>query len=340
VGAKLAAVLLLLVAAISAGALAGCGGSDGGAGSTGGEPSSAERKAAAANFDGVHSGEIEVAFGANRYGEHAELFEIGVQGSFMGAGEEAIPQVALSFESSGVPGGRDTEFPTEPFMRADHWAVVFGGRIYEPERATFEKLKSQFEQAQHVKGGEGNAMACVEAAHGFDVTDIVGDVSSEGAAENPDGSSFVLVGADLDVAAAIDDLRGLMERSAGCRAQLEAVGVPPVPELDAVGRELQGNLAEARLTLGLDRRGVIRYCKALVEVELPHGEELELELVTRLNHVNAVSELPDARRDLPFATLLQKFGVTVQDVKQADAGEFYVGLLGALADVLFGREES
>jgi hypothetical protein len=147
-----------------------------------------------------------------------------------------------------------------------------------------------------------------------------------------------MVGADLDPAAAIDELIKIGDGSPGCQAQLEAVGVPPAAELEELAKELKKSLTAARLTLWVDKNGLGRYFKILANVELPHSEELEVELVMRLGHVNEAAELPEAQGGSSFASLLKQFNLTAQDVKQAEAGEIYVGVLGVLANRLFGRE--
>jgi len=327
----------LIVALMVAGAIVGCG-------SSGGDtveelPASPPGKAEAANFNGVHSGEIELALEIDRYKKKPEEINMRILGSFMKAGEEALPQLDLAIESNGDLAGKNVEFLGSPLLRADKWIVNFDGKVYEPDHATYEDLKSKFEAAQEEEGGEGNAMACVEAAEGLNLIDVVHHVSFEGKGETLDGKKVETVGADLDVSAAIDELIKLGEESPGCQAQLEAVGLPPKAELEALEQELKGNLTAARLTLSLDKHGVARYFKILANAELPHNEELEVELVMRLSRVNEVTELPNTHGYTPYAALLKQFGLTNEGVKQADAGEIYVGVLEVLADRLFGREE-
>jgi hypothetical protein len=329
---------LVLVMLLIAAAIVGCGSGSGG--DTAEElPASPAGKAEAAGFDGVHSGEIELALEIDRYKKKPEEINMRILGNFMKAGEEALPQMDLAIESNGDLAGHNVEFLSGPLLRADKWIVNFDGKVYEPDHATFEELKSKFEDAQEEEGGEGNAMACVEAADGFGVTDVVHHVSYEGKGETLDGKKVETVGADLDASAAIEQLIKLTEESPGCKAQLEAVGLPPAAELEELAQELKGNLTAARLTLSLDKNGVTRYFKILANLELPHNEELEVELVMRLNRVNEVTELPITHGYSPYAALLKQFGLDDKGVQQADAGEIYVGVLGVLADRLFGREE-
>jgi hypothetical protein len=329
---------LVLVALTIAAALAGCGSSSGGGETAEGLPAQPAGKAEAANFDDVHSGEVELALEIDRYKKKPEEVNMRILGNFIKGEEGALPQVDLAIESNGDLAGKKVAFLSGPLLRADKWIVNFDGKIYEPDHASYAEMKSKFEDAQKEEGGAGNAMACVEAAEGFSVTDVVHHVSFEGKGETLDGKKVETVGADLDPAAAIDELIKLGEESPGCQAQLEAVGLPPTSELEALEKELKGNLTAARLTLSLDKNGLARYFKILANVELPRSEELEVELVMRLSRVNEVTELPNTHGYSPYAALLKQFGLNNEDVKQADAGEIYVGVLGVLADRLFGRE--
>ncbi len=325
----------MTVAMIAAGTAVGCGSGDE---TTAGLPSSPAGKAEAANFEGVHSGEVEVILVVKRLGKKQEFIKLRSLGDFMKAGEEALPQVDLAIESNGELAGHNVKFLSGPLLRADKWVVNFAGKVYEPDQATFKELKSKLGEAQEEAGGEGNAMACVEAAAGLSVTDLVHHVSYEGKGETIDGVKIETVGADLNASAAIDELIKLGDESPGCQAQLEAVGLPPAPQLEALEKELEGSLTAARLTLSLDKHGLARYFKILADVELPRNEELEVEFVMRLSRVNEVTELPITHGYSPYAALLKQFGLSNEDVRQADAGEIYLGVLEVLANRLFGRE--
>jgi hypothetical protein len=301
-------------------------------------PASPAGKAEVANFDGVHSAEVELALEIDRYKKKPEEINMRILGNFIKDGDEALPQMDFAIESNGNLAGHEVKFLSGPLLRPEKWVVNFDGKVYEPDQATFKELKSKFEEAQKEAGGEGNAMACVEAAEGFSITDVVHHVSFEGKGETLDGKKVETVGADLDASAAIDELIKLGEESPGCKAQLEAVGMPPAAELKELEKELKGSLTAARLTLSLDKNGVVRYFKILGNVELPHSEELEVELVMRLTRVNEGTELPSTHGYTPYSALLKQFGLNTQDVKQADAGEIYAGVLEVLADRLFGRE--
>jgi len=334
--------LLMVLGAIAVAMVSGCGGAGGSGGgdTTAGLPASPAGKADATNLDGVQSGEVELVLKVNRFGKKPESIKMRILGNFKRVDEEVLPRLDLAIESHGELAGHNIEFLSGPLLRAQRWVVNFDGKVYEPDHASFEELKSKVEAAQGEEGGAGNAMACVEAAKGFEIADIVHHVSFEGSGETLDGTKVETVGADLDLSAAIDEVIRLGEESPGCKAQLEAVGVPPVAQLEQLEKELKGSLTAARLVLSLDKNGVLRSFNILVNVELPRNEELEVEVLMRLNRVNEVTEVPYARGYSPYPALLKQFGLNAQDVKQADASEIYLGILEVLANRLFGREGS
>lgn len=334
IGAWVSSLLAMLVVTAM---VAGCG-SGGGDESSARLPASPAGKADAANFDGVHSGEINLLLQINHSKQTSKNRRILVLGPFMKAGEEALPQLDLALESYGGLGGARDEFLSGPLLRNDKWVVNFAGKVYEPPHAAFEEMKSKLEEAQGEEGGEGNAMACVEAADGFSLTDVLHQVSYEGTGETTDGTKVAMVGGKIDASAAIDELIKLGEESPGCQAQLEAVGVPPAAELRELEKELEGSLAAARVTVSLDKHGLVRSFRLLASVKEPGNEELEIEATMQLEQVNEVTQLPITHGYSPYPALLKQFGLNEEDVKQADAGEIYVGVLGVLADRLFGRE--
>jgi hypothetical protein len=319
--------------------LAACGAGSGGDDSVVEVPASPKGKVEVANFNGVHSGEAESTLRIRQEGEKPEEFNLRILGPFLKAGEEALPQLDPAIESNGDLAGRHVEFLSGPLVRAEKWVVNFDGKVYEPNQKAFEGMKAKFEDAQEEEGSEGNAMACIEAAEDFEVTDILENLSYEGPGEALDGAKLQTVGADLDAVAAIDELIKLSEGSPGCKAQLEAIGVPPAAELQELEKELERSLADARMTISIDKNGVVRDLKILAHVEQPRDEELEVELAMRLNRVNEVTSLPLAHGYSPYPDLLKQFGLDEEDVEQADAGEIYVGILEVLSDRLFGREE-
>lgn len=327
-------VIFALLLAVAAG-LGACGSGDDG--ETTLSPSATPRELAeAAGFGGVHSGELEVALEIDRYRKHPEEINIRVLGPFMKAGEGTLPVLDMAVESRGDLGGNNVDFLSGPLLRPEKVVVNFEGKVYEPDQATFEELKSKLEDALD-EGGEGDAAACLKGAGDFNLAQVLRNVSSEGKSETLDGKPMRMVGADLDVSAATDELVRLSEDPA-CKAQLEAVGLPPAAQLKALTTLLEHSRTGPWVTLGVDKNGVVRYLEVLGKVGLQGKEELEVELVVRLSKVNEVTELADAGGSSPFPALLKQFGLTSEDIEKADGGEILVSVLGVLSDRLFGRE--
>lgn len=332
-------VLFVLLLSISVGA-ASCGG--GGREATTISSSATPRELAElAGFHGVESAEIEVALEIDRYRKShsngaAEEINMRILGPFMGAGGENPPPLDLAIESRGDLGGRNVDFLSGPLWLPDKLVANFDGKVYEAPEATFEELKSKLEDAQE-EGGAGDASACLKAAGDFDVTGVLRNLVLEGKSETLDGEPTKAVTADLDVPTAIDELIQLSEDPA-CKAQLEALGLPPVTQLEALGKQLEHSVISAPVRLEVDRNGVVRYLNILVNVELQHEEELEVELAVRLNQVNEVTSLAEAHGYSPFPALLKQFGLSQEDVERADGDEIVIGVLEVLSDRLFGRE--
>jgi hypothetical protein len=326
---------LLAATLLVAGAIAACGG-DGEA--TDQPPQTPQGRAEGAGFKGVHSGELEIALRINRLAQKPEGIDMRISGSFMGAGQGGLPEINVGVESHGSLAGDVVDFNSGLVLLPEEAVVSYGPtekeHVYQPDKATFEELRSDFEDALG-EGGEGDADACLEAAGDFDLAKVLRHVSAEGEGETLDSTPTKVVGADLDVPAAIDELIRLSEDE-GCRAQLEAVGVP-VAQLKALEGELKNSLAAARVTLEIDKNGVIRSLKVLAKAELVRNQELEVELLVRLGGVNEVTELPESGEGLPIEGLLKKFGVDLQQVEEADSGERLTSLLEAVYLGLFER---
>ncbi|MGN6558860.1 MAG: hypothetical protein ACTHLH_12755 [Solirubrobacterales bacterium] len=297
-----------------------------------------------AGFQGVRSGELEVAFEIDRYmpGRPEEV-NMRIVGNFMGMGEGKMPQMDMGIESRGPLGGREIEFSGGLTLLNDRIVLTYGppgiATTYRPGSARFEKLKSKFEEAQGEEGA-GNAGACVEAAGDFNLSEVLshvhfeGDNSYKGLTQLPDGTNAYAVTAQLDLPAAFQEVVKLTEDPA-CNAQLEALGLPSVPQLEELEKQVEGSKATA--LLNIDKHGVIRYLETRVNVELPHNEELEVELIIRLNEVNEITRLPHPKGYTPFPVLLKKFGVDTQTLEEANFEEIFLAFLEANADALFGR---
>ncbi|MGN6587984.1 MAG: hypothetical protein ACTHKT_11030 [Solirubrobacterales bacterium] len=321
-GLALLATMLFIASVIAA-----CGGS----GETADQPpKTPQGLAEVAAFDGVHSGEVEITVNIARHKKQPEAIKMRMLGNFIRASEGKLPEIDTGMESHGSFAGNEVDFNSGLVLSPERLVISYGPTggelVYQPDKGTFEELKSNFEEALG-EGGKGDAGACLGAAGDFNLAKVLSHISSEGKSETEDGTRVEILGADLNVPAAIEELTKLSEDE-GCRAQLEALRVP-VTQLKALEEQLNNSLASARVKLEVDHNEVIRYVQILMTVELPGNEKLEAEFYIRLNKINEVTELPKPVGELPIGKFLKKFGVDLQQVEEADSGERLIGFLEA-----------
>lgn len=327
-------VLVLLSLGIVA---CGSGGGDG----TPTLPEDPKGMTEAAGFQGIHSGELEILVKIDRIKHgHPEKVEMRMVGPFVKGDEGHLPEVSMGIESHGLVGGQEVDFNTATTFLRSQMGFTYGPtekeKTYRAGQGTFERLKSHLEEAQQ-EGGEGDAGSCLEAAGDFSLARILHGASLEGASETLDGTKVKVVSADLDLPAAIRQLVELSHDPA-CRAQLEAVGVPRPPQLEKLGKQLQGSVVDPRVTLSLDTHAAVRGLKASAKVELPREEELKVELTARLDGVNEVDEMPMPESSTSFASLLKKFGVDMRTLEEAEGDEVFLSFLEVVARGVFGHE--
>ncbi|HWN73193.1 MAG TPA: hypothetical protein VNN15_05240 [Solirubrobacterales bacterium] len=335
---RLAVILVFTLLSLGA---AACGGGGGGTTTLPEDPKGA---AEVAGFHDFHSGNLEIILKVNRnMSGHPEKVEMRMTGPFTKADDGGLPEVSMGIESHGLLDGQEIDYNTAVTLLRNQLGFTYGPteaeKTYRVDKEAFEKLKSDLEDAQG-EGGEGDAGSCLEAAGDFHLSQILQRASFEGTSETLDGTKLTVVGADLDLPAAIEQLIELSSDPA-CGAQLEAIGVPPVPpvpQLEKLGKQLQDSVAESRVTLGLDKQARVRSLKAVAKVELPHEDELEVELSARLDNANEAIEMPIPEGMTPFASLLKKFGVDTQTLEEADGDEVFLSFLEVTALGVFGHD--
>lgn len=317
-----------------AGVITACGGGE----TTDQAPETPQGLAEGAGFEGVHGGELEATLKINRQKKKPEGISMRMLGSFMRANEGKPLELDFGLESHGSFAGNEVDFNSGVVLLPKRVVISYGPTeaelVYQADKGTFEELKSNFEDALG-EGGEGDAGACLGAAGDFNLAKVLRHVSSEGKSETPDGERIEILVADVDAPVAIDKLSRLSEDD-GCKAQLEALGVP-VTQLKAFEKQLESSLAAAKVTLEIDKNEVIRSLVVLTSAELPRNEKLEVEFAMRLNRINEVTELPKPTGESSIEKLLKKFGVDSQQVEEADSGERLTGFLEAVRLGLFER---
>jgi hypothetical protein len=299
-----------------------------------------------AGLSNVHSGEIEtfLKIQTHKPGEPrtnaGEISNMRIVGSFMGAGKENPPEMDLAFESSGLFGGHELEHSSGLSVLKELAVVYLAPQTYQPDKATFEELKSKYQEVQ--KPGEaGNVMACFEAAEGIDVLSLIKNPKSLGRLQDRYEKFSTYVSGTLDIPAAVDALIQVMEDPA-CAAQLEAIGMPPVAELEVLKGQLTGPV---EVVVAVDNHGTLREVildgKGLAMTpgwhQLDKHTNLEAEYRFRLWKPNEVTELPLPEGSTPFESLLKQFGTDMNALKAADGNEIVLAFLETLSQSLSGQ---
>jgi hypothetical protein len=107
-------------------------------------------------------------------------------------------------------------------------------------------------------------------------------------------------------------------------------------ELEAVGALLKGQKNEARASLAVDRRGVLRDLTAYVKLPAP---KFELRFHWAFRSVNQPVEVYalTGEKNRPVDALLRKFGTDLEAAMQANGREVVLGFLEGLGAGLGGR---
>jgi hypothetical protein len=326
----------LVLAALAAAAvlLTGCGSGDEGSGD--GLTGNPRERAESVGFDGVHSGELEISLAIDRYKPgNPESVNMRILGTFLGAGQRDLPLFDMAVESNGSLDGREVDSFGGLLLDSNYAVVNYENQTYAPPDTTFEEIEPKLEEAQQ-EDGEGNVLACVKAAEGVPLSSFAENFRSLGQRETLDGEPVTLVEADLDIPAMIDGLVRLMGDPA-CGAQLKAAGVPPVAQLEAAKREIDGKIGVKQGQVRFDERGFIRELVARIKGRNGQGEAIGVELHLRLLHINEPDRSPVSRAYAPFPQLLKKVGVSEEIVAQADGNEIMTGFLGGVVAMMTGR---
>lgn len=320
--------------AVAALALAGCGG--GGGEETIGARTSPRAIVGAANLRDIHSGEFEITSLSTINGETLDML---FDGRFRKLGEADLPLFQVSSNSLTRLNGRSGEFNGRLFFQSDGAVLVFGPAFREqsfaPKPVALKKLKMKVEEAQR-EGGQGDIAACIEAAQGVHLPQLLRNLKSEGRSEGNDGTPLFSVAGDIDLSHVTAAIMQLAE-DPDCGAQMQAIGLPAVAELDAVSALVQGQKDEARATLAVDRRGVLRDLTVYVKLPAP---KFELRFHWALRSVNQPVEiysLSGSEKHRPVDALLRKFGTDLDAATQANGREVVLGFLEGLGAGLGGR---
>jgi hypothetical protein len=294
-----------------------------------------------AGAEGVHSGEAEVSLLISKPKEEEAVY-IRVNGGFERLGEGPMPRlVSMDASSNGQWNGRSVDSNTFLDVSPEQAQIVYGKAAkeesYEIEAATIDTLMSKFEQA-HSSEGRGDLAACLQASHGFELAQLLRDPEIEDRREESDHTKVIVVTGDL-VISRLRDLAVQLARDPDCGAQLAALGLPPAGVLEAAKVDFKKGFGGPRLTLAVDRHGVIRELSTHFECARLNGEVFELQLDYGMREVNRSIEASVGGGGKPLDRLLQKLGTTEEAILGAESTETVIAFLEGLGGTLIGRPQ-
>ncbi len=291
-----------------------------------------------AGLEGVHSGVVEANLFVTKLKKN-EAISFRINGGFKDLDEGSLPRFYLAAGSQGRWNGRAADFNSLLTVLPDKAAIAYGQaegeKSYEIEASTLDELKSKLDQAR-AEEGKGDVDACLEAAHDFDLAQLVRDPKIEGRREEADGTKAVLLVGDLDIPQ-LRDLLVELARDPDCGAQIKALGLPPAAQLATARVDFKKGFGGPRLTVAVDRHGVIRELSTRFECARLNGELFELQLDFKLGEVNRGIEVNGSMEGEPVDSLLRRFGTTREAALQAQGSEAVIGLLEGLGGSLTGR---
>ncbi|HEX5622132.1 MAG TPA: hypothetical protein VFX51_27140 [Solirubrobacteraceae bacterium] len=308
-------LLLLLVAALSLGLLAGCGGDDKG----GGKEASASTdvnellKDTFSGDESIKSGKVNLNATVNAAGQ---AFSVKLSGPFQSSGEGKLPQADLDATASfagqtlelGLTGTEDQAF------------VRYGKTEYEIPAAIFKQIQAQYEQQAKQGGDENQSLASL----GIDPTKWLTNARNAGEAKVGETDTIKITG-DVDVPKLLDDVNTAMGklRSVGGGG---ASGLPDqLSEQDKQQAEDAIKDVSVEIYTGADDR-IMRRMVVALKLEIPTDagtQPLDVKIDMQFQDVNEDQEIEAPENARPFSELaakLQELGIGLNQLGAGAAG--------------------
>jgi hypothetical protein len=307
---RLRTILLFGAFAVMATVFAACGGGDSGGGS-GEDPQAVLEKA---TFEGIESGDLDLALGVDVSGDEGGNVDVDVSGPFQ-KGTGKYPELDLTAKASGSVKGEDVNFDGGLVLVPNRAFVSYEGEAYEVDPTTFSFIESTLNQSNGNESPTEASKACQEAASGLKVSDFVENLTNEGGAD-VGGTETTKVSGELNVAGSIDQIIKLAEDPA-CASSLESSGPLPLSQLDEAKSEIEKSLKDAHATVYVGEDDIVRRVTAEFAVEPEgSGEKVEIEIDLTLNGVNEEQEISTPSGAKPLNDLFQKLGINPIELLQ------------------------
>jgi hypothetical protein len=306
---RLRSLLLFLVAALSLGLVAGCGGDDKGGGKAASASTDVNEllKDTFSGDEAIESGKLNLNASINAAGQ---AFTLKLSGPFQSSGEGKIPQADLDATAAfagqtlelGLTGTEDEAF------------VRYGDTEYAIPGPIFEQIKAQYEQ----QAKQGNEESQSLASLGIDPTNWLTNAKNAGEAKVGDTDTIKITG-DVDVPKLLDDVNTAIGklRSVGGGG---ASGLPD--QLSAQDKQQAEDAIKdvsVEIYTGADDRLMRRLVVALkLDVETDQGNQpLDVKLDLQFEDVNEDQEIEapdDARPFSELAAKLQELGLGIESL--------------------------
>lgn len=326
---------LALVAALTA-LLVGCGG-DGGGETTIAPDATPREVAQVAGFQGVQSGSVDTNVILSSRRKH-ESIALHLTAGFNPSAEGEPSSFALTLSSQGEWHGRSVNFNGNLVVLPDgavlHYGPFGAEQAYQADASSLEELRSKFAQAE-ADGGKGDLSACLDAAGEFSLAELLPRPKIEAHRKEADGSRVVLLSGAIDLPR-LHSLLAKVARDPDCAAQLAALGLPSADEIEGAKVDI-GRGYVPRLTVAVDRHGVIHALSTRFDCARMNGEIYELELSFSLGEVNQPVDVSGFIEGAPVDNLLRKFGTSLESAMRADATEVVLAVLEGLGANVAGQ---
>jgi hypothetical protein len=297
--------LLVLLALIAVGLLAGCGNdekSGAGGGSSGGkseDPAALLEKAFATD---VESGELKLKMNVDVKGsaKMSGPLSLEIGGPFKSRGKRPLLDwdIDVAAQGQNLSGGIVT---TE-----DNAFVKFRGQTYEVGTQLYQRLLRQQEQ-------QGKAGPQTLADLGIDPSDWLED-AKVAKGEPVGGDATRKVSGTVDVAKMVDDVLEAA-KSPAIRKQLQGTGKSLPDVSDADKEKIVDAIDEAAFTVNVDEKGVARKATFAVSFDVPEGVDSDgvtggrLDFEFALPKVGGAVDITAPSDAKPLALLLQQLGL-------------------------------
>lgn len=324
---------LLAACAALAALLAACGGGGGGSSE---DP---QKVIESATFEGVESGEVDVALNVKTEGGKGGGLKVDLSGPFQSTGKKSVPELAMTASAKGEANGQNIDFEGGLTVLNDRAYVAYNGKNYEVDPTTFGFIKSGFEEAEQEGEKEssgGEATACQKAATSLDLGEFVTNLENEGS-EEVEGVETTKLSGDLDPKGAVEAIIELSETPA-CSSELEAAGPLPLGELKKQEGELTGAIKKAHVEVFVGESDhIVRKVAAELTVEPKgSGEKAEVELEFTLGKVNEKQTIKAPAGAEPIEKLFGELGINPLELLGAMEGGGGGAGLGSLLEGITG----